>query len=143
MSCATEPQGADGSRAAESADDRFFAALLTDDFDELEALLDSGFWIIDAIAGSVTRREEFIAGLRSGFVSFRQIDVLDRKSRDWGSVIVVRGRTRMLGTAAGQAFELASRYTHVFARAAGVWRLVNAQGTQIDIQEYTDPSTSR
>jgi len=67
---AMEPHGADASRAAESADDRFFAALLADDFETLEGVLDSGFCIIDAIGGSVTRREEFIAGLRSGFVSF-------------------------------------------------------------------------
>jgi hypothetical protein len=31
----------------------------------------------------------------------------------------------------GRRFELGSRYTHVFEKHLGVWRMVVAQGTQI------------
>ena len=41
------------------------------------------------------------------------------------------GWTRMRGAYGGAAFEAASRYTHVYVRMDGVWRMASAQGTKI------------
>lgn len=125
-------RGTDGTSSAEAADERFFAALLAADGDELEAILDETFSLIDVVGGSVTGRDEFIAGVRAGIAQFRRIEVGERDVRRWGDVTVIVGRTQMAGAIAGSDFSVASRYTHVLVAADRNWKLVSAQGTQID-----------
>src|SRR5262249_59845405 len=45
------------------------------------------------------------------------------------SAAVVAGRTRMVMSYRGDEVTVHSRYTHVYARESGRWRLMSAQGT--------------
>ncbi|HEX2136347.1 MAG TPA: nuclear transport factor 2 family protein [Microvirga sp.] len=53
--------------------------------------------------------------------------VADRSVRQYGDTAVVIGRFTQTGTSGGQPFERSYRYTNVYARLGGEWRLVNSQ----------------
>lgn len=118
--------------AAETCDDRFFAALLDADAPALQELLAPDFTIIDVMAGSVVGKDPFVAAMRDGVLGFDRIDVEGRAVRAYGDdTAVIVGSTRMSGTFLASPFTVHSRYTHVFVRQDSSWRLASAQGTQI------------
>jgi len=114
-----------------AADDAFFAALVAADGTALDALLADDFAIIDVMRGAEADRAAFLAVVGGGEVSFDSIEPADRRVRLHDGTGVVTGRTAMSGSFGGAPFSAASRYTHVFVRQRGAWRLVAAQGTQI------------
>jgi ketosteroid isomerase-like protein len=119
-------------RTPEATDDRFFAALLDGNADELDEVLASDFLMVDVLSGSVVDRGSFISAVSGGVVSFTAIDVVERETRRYDGAAIVVGRTGMNGAFEETSFSLASRYTHVFVREADSrWRLVSAQGTPI------------
>src|SRR5262245_57254013 len=116
----------------EAAEDTFFAALLAGDAAQLDAVLTDDFQIIDVMAGSVVEHGPFVAAVGGGAIRFRQVEVVERRTRPYGDSAVIVGRTAMAGTLGGDPFSVASRYTHVLVRGADeAWRLASAQGTQI------------
>ena len=62
---------------------------------------------------------------------FESVERIDARVRLYGEVAVVTGQTRMQGHYGEQRFAAHSRYTHVYLRASGAWRLASAQGTPI------------
>jgi ketosteroid isomerase-like protein len=121
---------------AELAEDRFFAALLAGDADELEELLSDDFLIVDVMSGSVAGRAPFIAALRDGSLKFDRITLVERGTRRHGDTAIIVGRTDMAGSFGEASFAATSRYTHVLLReGTGRWRLVSAQGTRTADQQ--------
>jgi len=121
--------------AMQDADAAFFQALLNRDISALETLLAEEFLIVDVASGSVHTREAFLNAIRDGMVSFREIKTFPEEALirlvGPGTGIVV-GRTAMSFAGADEAAtQVASRYTHVFQADGSGWRLVAAQGTQI------------
>ena len=115
----------------ESAEDRFFAALSTGDGDGVEEHLDDRFVIVDVTSGTVIERASFVQALREKAVVFDRLELVERATRVYGDTGIVVGRTAMAGSIAGDPFEVASRYTHVFVNGDAGWRLANGQGTSI------------
>lgn len=116
----------------ESAEDRFFAALSAGDAEGVEGHLDDRFAIVDVTSGTVTERPSFLQALREKAVVFERLELVERATRVYGETGIVVGRTAMAGSIAGEPFEVASRYTHVFvAHGDQGWRLANGQGTPI------------
>lgn len=109
----------------------FFDALLTSDTNALDRLLADDFTIIDVMTGSEIPKPVFVDALTSGLVKFKSIDRLEAKVRFYGSAAIVTGRTQMSGLFQDQPFVAASRYTHVFFKDDGRWKLAAAQGTPI------------
>jgi hypothetical protein len=52
--------------------------------------------------------------------------------RLYGTTAVITGRTQMRGQFDQTPFGVHSRYTHVYVEQQARWRLVTAQGTQIE-----------
>jgi ketosteroid isomerase-like protein len=118
----------------ERTEDAFFAALVDGDAGSLEELLTDDFVIVDVMSGSVFDRSSFVAAVGQGAVTFAEIDVVERSSRQYADAAIVIGRTAMRGAVGDEPteFGLASRYTHVFVRGGDDrWRLASAQGTPI------------
>jgi ketosteroid isomerase-like protein len=113
------------------AEQAFFDALLTADATALNSILAEDFTIIDVMTGSEILRTVFVDAVTSGLVKFKSIDRLEANVRFYGSVAIVTGRTEMGGALQGQPFGAASRYTHVFFKDNGRWKMVAAQGTPI------------
>ena len=123
-------------RAALLATDRtFFDTLVSGDSAAVEALLAEDFVIVGVRDGSVNTRVDLIVAIEGGLTFPKVIDFPDEANvRVVGEVGIVVGRTAMSFTGPdGTPFEASSRYTHVYVRAGGGWRLVSAQGTEIRV----------
>lgn len=57
--------------------------------------------------------------------------VTDQIVRQYGETAVVIGRFAQTGTWSGQPFERPYRYTNVYAKTAGGWKLVSSQWAKI------------
>jgi GNAT superfamily N-acetyltransferase len=114
-------------------DESFFTALLAADHDLLAAILADDFLIIDVLSGQVTRRDELLDAITSGQLRFAEVRryAEERSVRLRASAAVVVGRTRMVMSYQGNEVTAQSRYTHVYVRESGRWRLMSAQGTPV------------
>jgi ketosteroid isomerase-like protein len=120
-----------GTREVLACDESFFAALLAADHDLLGTILADDFVIIDVLSGQVARREELLGAIGSGQLRFTEVTryAEERSVRLRESVAVVAGRTQMVLRYQGNEVTAPSRYTHVYTRDSGRWRLLSAQGT--------------
>jgi ketosteroid isomerase-like protein/GNAT superfamily N-acetyltransferase len=116
-----------------ACDESFFTALLGADHDLLGTILADDFLIIDVLSGQVARREELLGAIRSGQLRFTEVTryAEERSVRLRPPAAVVTGRTRMVLRYQGNEVTAHSRYTHVYTRDDGRWRLMSAQGTPI------------
>jgi ketosteroid isomerase-like protein len=114
-----------------AAEERFFNALLEADGEALRAVLTPDFVLIDVMTGSEIAGPALVDVVGSGQLRFEAIERLDSRVRRYGSAAVVTGRTRMRGRFGGEPFGAHSRYTHVYVRDEGRWRLASAQGTPV------------
>jgi hypothetical protein len=113
------------------AEREFFDALTAGSVPRLDGVLAEDFQMIDVMTGSEVSRPMLLGLIGSGDLQFLTIDVLEARTRDYGTTAIVTGRTRMRGRFQEQAFGAHSRYTHVYVQQAGQWRLAAAQGTPI------------
>lgn len=114
-----------------SAERAWFDGLLASRVPQLEVLLTGDFQIIDVSSGTQADRAMLLGALEAGQLHFEAIDVIESQTRRYGDTVLVTGRTRMRGEFQGRPFGAHSRYTHVFVRQEGRWRLASAQGTPI------------
>jgi hypothetical protein len=113
------------------AEQEFFSSLIGGDVGALDRILGDDFLLIDVMTGSEVKKPDLLAVLSSGQLKFEAIEPLESHVRLYGFTAVITGRTRMSGRFGEAPFTASSRYTHVFVRDQGQWRLVSAQGTQI------------
>jgi ketosteroid isomerase-like protein/GNAT superfamily N-acetyltransferase len=116
-----------------TCDESFFAALLAADHDLLGTILADDFVIIDVLSGQVARRDELLGAISSGQLRFIAVTryAEERSARLRDSAAVVTGRTQMVMRYLGNDVTAQSRYTHVYTRDSGRWRLMSAQGTPV------------
>jgi ketosteroid isomerase-like protein len=112
-------------------DQGFFDALARGDAAAVAEMLVDDFTIVDVMSGAENPGSALIGGIESGVVAFQHIEVVERRAREYGDCAIVTGRTRMKGTFASTPFAAHSRYTHVFIRAGGRWKMAAAQGTPV------------
>ena len=114
-----------------ACDESFFTALLAADHDLLGTILSDDFLIIDVLSGQVAHREELLGAISSGQLRFTEVTryAEERSVRLRDSAAVVTGRTQMVMRYQGNEVTAHSRYTHVYTRDSGRWRLLSAQGT--------------
>ena len=122
-----------GTREVLACDESFFTALLAADHELLGTILADDFLIIDVLSGQVGRREELLGAISSGQLRFAEVTrhAEERSVRLRASAAVVAGRTGMVLRFQEDEVTVRSRYTHVYARESGRWRLMSAQGTPI------------
>jgi len=118
-------------REVVACDEAFFAALLAADPDLLGTILADDFLIVDVLSGQVARREELLGAIRSWQLRFAEVTryAEERSVRLHAPAAVVTGRTQMVMRYQGDEVTTQSRYTHVYTRDSGRWRLLSAQGT--------------
>jgi ketosteroid isomerase-like protein len=121
----------DGAGPVLAAERAFFTGLMEADLAALESVLADDFMLIDVMQGAEVPRSALLALVVPRQLTFEAIDVVDSRVRRYGTAAVVTGQTRMRGRFGDQAFAARSRYTHVYIEQEGRWRLVAAQGTQI------------
>jgi ketosteroid isomerase-like protein len=114
-----------------AAEQQFFSSLTAGDVGALDRILGDDFLLIDVMTGSEVKKPDLLAVLESGQLKFEAIQPVESQVRLYGITAVITGRTQMSGRFGETAFTASSRYTHVFVKEQGQWRLVSAQGTQV------------
>lgn len=112
-------------------EDRLFSALSRGNREALEGIVADDCLLIDVLTGSEVPRPDFIHLIGSRGLVFDSIERLDAHVRLYGGTSIVTGQTRMIGRFNNQAFQVHSRYTHVYVQDRDGLRLANAQGTPI------------
>jgi ketosteroid isomerase-like protein len=70
--------------------------------------------------------------MRSGRLRFDKVDYTEQQVRLYGDVAIVTGIGHRSGAFSGQPFEQRFRYTRIYARQDGGWKVVFAQNTRIE-----------
>lgn len=105
-------------------------ALVRGNVDTLDRLYAEEF-VYTTFDGSVRTKAEQLAFTRSGDLKLESGKSDDVRIRVYGSTAVMTGRFRAKGTFKGTRLEVKERYTAVWVRRKGRWRLVAEQGNEI------------
>jgi len=122
---------------------QFFAALVGSTIDALDRLLTDDFILIDVMKGDEISKAAFLGALQSGLLHFDKIEPSESRVRFYNGTGVITGRTEMRGRIDGNAFDISSRYTHMFIEQDGAWRLVSAHGTLISTDRGPEKDTRK
>lgn len=95
-----------------------------------ERLLLPEFTLVSS-SSRVDSREATLAEVRAREPRYERFENVDMTARVYGDVAMVRGVTRLAGTAAGERFELDVRFTDLLLRTADGWKLVTSHVTRI------------
>ncbi|HET9099563.1 MAG TPA: nuclear transport factor 2 family protein [Acidobacteriaceae bacterium] len=79
--------------------------------------------------GTLATKAETIASFRKGKTKFTQIHTWDRKIRVFGSTAVVVSKAHVTGEHDGESLSGYYRYTRVYHRRNGVWRIVSFEAS--------------
>lgn len=97
-------------------------AMLTADIDALDALLAPDMIFVD-VQGRVLDKAADLAIHQSGLLQLDQLDFAETDVRPMGDVAVVVTRSSLRGSYQGKAFGGDFRYTRVWRRSVGAWRV--------------------
>lgn len=115
-------------------EERRYRALIAADASALDRLLD-GDLVYTHSNGLVQGKAALIGSLADGTLDYQDVESrIEGLSivGEAGEVVVVSGRAAIGATAAGRDLHLMVRYTAVYARRSGSWRLVAYQSTAVD-----------
>ena len=124
------PPPARSDDAALATQDARFATLVAGDVDRLDAILDPSLTYHHS-AGVAQTKDELMAAIRSGKLKYKAIEVLERRVRRFGSVVVITGTTRIQVLSNGEAIDTKARFTDVYEDRDGRLRQVAWQNTRI------------
>lgn len=81
--------------------------------------------------GTLATKAETLANARSGATHFTEIDTSDRKIRVFGTTAVVVSKAEVTGTNDGESISGHYRYTRVYHRINGSWKIVSFEASSI------------
>ena len=112
-------------------------AMLTGDTRMMEALLDDDYIGISA-NGLIQTKDEAIAQRRAGTLNITKLNFSDVKVRVFnsGSTAVVTSKADIAGTNGGQDISGRYRYTRVYTRKLGNWKIVSFEASRMDDQDH-------
>ena len=117
-------------QAVLAAQDRRVAATIAADLAALEAVTTADLTYTHSNA-VVEGRAEFFAGLRSGKYRYKSVAFDERRVRVLGDAAVISGACRVLVAAEGRDLDVRLRFTEVYARQAGAWKMLLWQSTRV------------
>ncbi len=81
--------------------------------------------------GTVATKAETLADFKTGAVHFTEINASDRKIRVFGTTAVVVSKADVAGVNDGENISGHYRYTRVYHRSNGVWKIVSFEASEI------------
>ena len=100
------------------------------DIPTLDRMMAEDFIGITA-SGTVQTKEEMLSSITDGVFNLTKIDLSEMKARIHGETAVVTSKARVEGTNQGADISGTYRYTRVYVRKLGVWKIVNFEVTRI------------
>ena len=131
---AVTPQESDDATAIVDLEHRLAQAWVKGDRGFIEGLLAPDWTVTDPSGRTLTKQQVLDETFSS---TERKIDTMvvdDVKVRILGTVAIATGRTRATGSYQGQVASVVLRFTDVFLRRDGLWRIVVSQGTMVASQ---------
>jgi uncharacterized protein (TIGR02246 family) len=128
-SAAAQP-AADPVKAVREANTRRFAAMVRADAAELGRVLADDLTYVHS-TGELNDKAQFLAAIASKATQYRSIEPWETGVRVFGEAAVVTGRASMKVTAKGQDLAFVARYTAVYVRRDGAWKLAAWQSTRL------------
>lgn len=113
-----------------AADARRFAAMIQGDLAALEGLLAEDLTYTHS-TGQVETRIQFLESLRSGKLRYLAAAPSDVDVRVYGDTAVVTGRAEMKVSSQGQELTVTARFTEVWVKSGGAWKLAAWQSTRV------------
>ncbi len=114
-----------------AVDSRRFEAMVRRDREALDRLLADDLTYTHS-TGQVETKAQFLASIAAGGLVYRSIQPRDVQVRLFGDVAVLTGQAD-LGVRAGERdLDLAVRFTSVYVRRDGEWRMAAWQSTRIE-----------
>jgi ketosteroid isomerase-like protein len=107
-----------------------FEAMVRGDLAALDRVLAEDLTYVHT-TGGVDTKESFLAALESGAVRYVSIQPEEVRFRVYGAVAVGNGTSEMAVRVQGEDHLFRIRYTDVYAREGGQWRLVAWQSTRL------------
>ena len=81
--------------------------------------------------GTLATKTETINSFKSGASRFTQLDDSDRKIRVFGTTAVVVSKAQVAGKIDGEDISGLYRYTRVYHRTSGVWKIVSFEASSL------------
>jgi ketosteroid isomerase-like protein len=113
-----------------AADARRFVAMVQGDLAALEGLLTEDLTYTHS-NGQVETRGELLESLRSGRLRYLAAEPSESAVRLQGDTAIVTGRADLRVSAQGRELTLPVRFTEVWVKSGGVWKLAAWQSTRI------------
>jgi hypothetical protein len=107
-----------------------FTAMVRGDLTALDTLLGPELSYIHS-DGVLESKAQFLATLRTGRLRYQAIEPGDLKTRLYGDVGVVTGRSRMGVIAGSELLQFSVRFTAIYRHTAKSWVLVAWQATRL------------
>jgi len=115
----------------DQAEETWRDAVMNRKIDVLEGLLSDDYIAITA-SGMLQSKEQTLASLKTGGVSFNSIDFTDRKVRFYGKTALVTSRAEVKGKTPDGDLSGSYRYTRVYVRDPhGGWKIVSFEVSRI------------
>ena len=119
-----------GRKALLASNSARFTAMVGDDLPALDTLLAPELTYIHS-DGAVESKAQFLATLRTGRLRYLAIEPSDLKTRLYGDVGVVTGRSRMRVMVGSELLQFSVRFTAIYRHTAKNWVLVAWQATRL------------
>jgi ketosteroid isomerase-like protein len=98
-------------------------AQLASDVRALDVLIDEDL-VFTGPDGAIYGKRDDLSAHRDGIIRITQLDPSDEHFQDLGDVVVISVRMEMRGTFGGAEFAGPFRYTRVWRKAGGAWRVI-------------------
>ncbi len=89
--------------------------------------------------GTLATKNETIAAVKSGALHFTEMNVSDVKIRVFGTTVVVVSKAQVEGTKDGGPINGTYRYTRVYHRINGVWKIVSFEASSLRHHRHPHP----
>lgn len=93
--------------------------------------------------GTLSTKPETLESFKSGAIHFTAMNSSDRKIRVYGSTAVVVSRAQVSGTQDGEDISGHYRYTRVYHRTNGVWKIVSFEASRIHPKQSGHPKQTQ
>jgi ketosteroid isomerase-like protein len=130
MTAATVARAADAEKAVLAAEDQRFAATVAADIPTLDRMLTDDMTYTHASA-AVDTKAQLLAKLGDGTYDYKSITPEERTVRLYGDAAAVAGIAHVLVRAGGRDIDVRLRYTELYVKQDGGWRLALWHSTRV------------
>jgi ketosteroid isomerase-like protein len=130
LSLAMLASGSEQERELADLEQQIGVAIVKRDLSFVDRVWDDDFFYT-GVRGEVKRKADILAELKSGELKFESMKFDDIRIRVYADTAVVTGRATTKGRSKMGEITGAFRYTRVYVKREGRWRLVAFQGTPL------------